>query len=143
MPDGDHVVPLGKGDVKRKGDGLTIIAMGAMVHTALEAAVHLEKSGVSCEVIDPRTILPLDEDLILDSVKKTGRAIVVHEAPTEGGFGGEIAALIADKAFDYLDGPVKRVGGRFCPIPFSPEMEKFYLPSVDRIVQAAKDIIAF
>lgn len=143
VPDGDHLVPIGKGEVKRKGDALTIIAMGAMVQTALAAAARLEGSGVSAEVIDPRTILPLDEALILESVSRTGKAIIVHEAPTEGGFGGEIAAVIAEKGFDYLDGPIKRVGGRFCPIPFSPEMEKFYLPSVERIIEAAKDLITF
>lgn len=143
VPEGDHIIPLGRGDIKRNGDGLTIIAVGAMVQTALEAAAALEKVGVSAEVIDPRTILPLDEGLILESVKKTGKAIIVHEAPTEGGIGGEIAAVIAEKAFDYLDGPVKRVGGRFCPIPFSPEMERFYLPSPDRIIEAAKALIAF
>lgn len=143
VPEGDVLVPIGKGDVKRKGDGLTIVAMGAMVQTALQAASLMEKSGVSAEVIDPRTILPLDEDLILESAKKTGKVIIVHEAVTKGGFGGEIAAVIAEKAFDYLDGPIKRVGGRFCPIPFSPEMEQYYLPGADRIIDAAKALVAF
>ena len=141
VPEEDHLVPIGKGDVKREGKDITIIATAAMVQLALEAAGSLEKKGISAEVVDPRTILPLDEETILESVKKTGKAIIVHEAPTTGGFGGEIAALIADKAFDYLDGPVKRVGALFCPIPFSPKMEQLYLPSVEKILEAAQDLI--
>lgn len=141
VPEDDYLVPIGKGDVKREGKDITIIATAAMVQLALEAAGSLEKKGISAEVVDPRTILPLDEETILESVKKTGKAIIVHEAPTTGGFGGEIAALIADKAFDYLDGPVKRVGALFCPIPFSPKMEQLYLPSVEKILEAAQDLI--
>ena len=141
VPEEDHLVPIGKGDVKREGKDITIIATAAMVQLALEAAGSLEKKGISAEVVDPRTILPLDEETILESVKKTGKAIIVHEAPTTGGFGGEIAALIADKAFDYLDGPVKRVGALFCPIPFSPKMEQLYLPSVEKILEAAQDLV--
>ena len=141
VPEGDYVVPMGKGDVKREGKDLTIITYSAMVQRALEAANVMEREGISVEVVDPRTILPLDEEIILKSVEKTGRAVIVHEAPTFGGFGGEIAALLADKGFDYLDGPVKRVGGLFCPIPFSLTMEQLYLPSVDRIVQAAHELI--
>lgn len=141
VPEADHVIPIGKADVKREGDDITIIATAAMVQAALKAADTLEKKGIGVEVVDPRTILPLDEETILKSVKKTGRAIIVHEAPTVGGFGGEIAAIIADKAFDYLDGPVKRVGALFCPVPFDLEMEKFYLPSVEKILDAAKDLI--
>jgi len=103
----------------------------------------LEKKGISAEVVDPRTLLPLDEEIILKSVEKTGKAVIVHEAPMFGGFGGEIAALLADKGFNYLDGPVKRVGGLFCPIPYSPAMEQLYLPNVDRILQAVRDLIDF
>jgi len=127
--------------VKREGKDITIIVYSAMVQRALEAANVLEKEKVSVEVVDPRTILPLDEDIILRSVEKTGKAVIVHEAPTFGGFGGEIAALLADKGFDYLDGPVKRVGGLFCPIPFSLTMEQLYLPSVDRIIRAIRELI--
>jgi len=141
VPDGEHVVPIGKGDVKREGKDITIIAYSAMVQRALEAADLLEKRGVSVEVVDPRTILPLDEEIILTSVEKTGKAIIVHEAPEFGGFGGEIAALLADKGFDYLDAPVKRVGALFSPIPYSPAMEQLYLPSADRIIQAARELI--
>jgi len=143
VPEGDHVVPIGKGDVKREGKDLTLITYSAMLQRALEAADVFEKHGVSAEVVDPRTLLPLDEEIVLGSVAKTGKAIIIHEAPTFGGFGGEIAALLADKGFDYLDGPVKRVGGLFCPIPYSPAMEQLYLPSVDRIIEAARELITF
>jgi len=143
VPEGDKVIPIGKGDIKRDGKDVTIIAYSAMVHRALQAADVLQKNGISAEVVDPRTILPLDEDILLTSVEKTGKAIIVHEAPQFGGFGGEIAALIADKGFSYLDGPVKRVGGLFCPIPYSPAMEQIYLPSVDRIIKAVRELIEF
>jgi len=141
VPEGEHLVPLGKGDIKREGKDLTIIATGAMVHKALEAAAVLEEKGLSVEVVDPRTLMPLDEEIILKSVEKTGRAVIVHEAPTRSGFGAEIAALLADRGIDYLDGPVKRVGGLFCPIPSSQAMEQYYLPSVERIVAAVGDIV--
>jgi acetoin:2,6-dichlorophenolindophenol oxidoreductase subunit beta len=137
VPDGDVTIPIGKGDVKREGKDLTIIAMGAMVQQALEAAKVLAGKGVSVEVVDPRTLQPLDEEIILRSVEKTNRAVIVHEAPTFGGFGGEIAALLADKGIDFLDGPVKRVGGLFTPIPMHAAMEQYYLPSVEKIVAAA------
>jgi pyruvate/2-oxoglutarate/acetoin dehydrogenase E1 component len=137
VPDGDITIPIGKGEVKLEGKDLTIIAMGAMVQLALEAAKVLAGRGVSVEVVDPRTLQPLDEEIILRSVEKTSRAVIVHEAPTFGGFGGEIAALLADKGIDFLDGPVKRVGGLFTPIPMHAAMEQYYLPSVEKIVAAA------
>ena len=143
VDESEYTVPLGRGDIKREGGDVTIIALGAMVHKALEAADALRKEGVGAEVVDPRTLLPLDEEIILSSVKKTGRAVVVHEFPVHGGFGGEIAALLADRGIEYLDGPVKRVGGRFCPIPSSFEMEEYYLPSVARIIEAVKEILKF
>ena len=141
VPEGEFLVPIGKGEVKKEGKDVTIIAYSAMVQRALETANVLEKEGISAEVVDPRTILPLDEDIILRSVEKTGKAVIVHEAPTFGGFGGEIAALLADKGFDYLDGPVKRVGALFCPIPFAVTMEQLYQPGVDRILQAVHELI--
>jgi pyruvate/2-oxoglutarate/acetoin dehydrogenase E1 component len=143
VPEGEHLIPLGKGEIKRPGEDVTIIATGNMVRRALEAADELKVKGVSAEVLDPRTILPLDEEMILQSVKKTGRAVIVHEAPTFGGFGGEIAGILADKAIDYLDGPVKRVGAPFTPIPNWIKMEEYYLPSVDKIVNAVAEIIRF
>ena len=143
VPEEEYTIPFGKGEIKRAGSDLTIVGTGAMVKLALEAAEQLEKSGLSAEVVDPRTIQPLDEELILESVKKTGRAIIVHEAPVFGGFGGEIAAILADKAIDYLDGPVKRVGSLFTPIPNWIEMEKYYLPSVQKILDAAGEVIRY
>ena len=143
VPDGEYLIPLGKGEIKRPGADVTIIATGNMVRLALEAAIALQAKGVSAEVLDPRTILPLDEELIIQSVKKTGRAVIVHEAPTFGGFGGEIAGILADKAIDYLDGPVKRVGALFTPIPNWIKMEEYYLPSVEKILNAVAEIIRF
>jgi pyruvate dehydrogenase E1 component beta subunit len=143
VPEEEYLIPLGRGEVKRPGKDVTIIATGAMVRRSLEAAEQLEQSKVSVEVIDPRTIQPLDEEVILQSVKKTGRAVVVHEAPVFGGFGGEIAALLADKAIDYLDGPVKRVGAVFTPIPNWIKMEEFYLPNVEKIIEAVHEVIRF
>jgi pyruvate/2-oxoglutarate/acetoin dehydrogenase E1 component len=143
VPESEHIVPLGKAAVKKPGEDLTVIATGAMVRRALEAAEELEKSGVSAEVIDPRTLQPLDETLILESVKKTGRAVIVHEAPVFGGFGGEIAAMLADRAIDFLDGPVKRVGAPFTPLPNWNKMEEFYLPNAEKIVAAAHEVINF
>jgi len=143
VPDEEYLTPIGKGDVKRDGEDISIIATGAMVQCSLEAADILEEKGIRAEVVDPRSILPLDEEIILESVEKTGHAIIVHEAPRFGGFGGEIAGLLADKGIDYLDGPVKRVGGVFCPIPSSFEMEQFYLPNAEKIVKAAQEVLKF
>jgi len=143
VPEEEVLIPLGKGAVKRAGEDVTIVATGAMVKKALEAADELAKKGVSVEVLDPRTILPLDEELILKSVKKTGRIVIVHEAPVFGGFGGEIAGIVADKAIDYLDGPVKRVGAPFTPIPNWNKMEEYYLPNVQKIVDAVSEVIRF
>ena len=143
VPEEEYLIPLGKGEIKREGDDVTIVATGAMVRRSLEAAEALGKQGVSAEVIDPRTIQPLDEELILKSVEKTGKAVVVHEAPVFAGFAGEIAALLADRGIDYLDGPVKRVGAPFTPIPNWIRMEEYYLPNVDKILKAVKEVIAF
>lgn len=141
VPEDENIIPIGKGDIKREGTDITIIAMAAMVQQALEASKTLEQEGVSVEVVDPRTILPLDEEIILNSVEKTGKAVIVHEAPVFGGFGGEIAALLADKGLDFLEAPVKRVGALFCPVPSSPEMEKFYLPNANKIIEAVREIL--
>lgn len=141
VPEEEYLIPLGKADVKRTGEDLTIIATGAMVHQALTAADTLASEGVKAEVLDPRTLVPLDREAILNSVKKTGRVIIVHEAPVSGGIGGEIAAIIAEEAFYSLDAPIKRVGAPFTPVPASPILEKFYLPNAEKIVRAAKEIL--
>jgi pyruvate dehydrogenase E1 component beta subunit len=142
VPEEEYVLPLGKADIKREGDDLTIIAFGAMVHQALAAAASLTSEGIKAEVLDPRTLVPLDKQTILQSVEKTGRVIIVHEAPTFGGFGGEIAAMIIEEAFYSLDAPIKRVGAPYTPVPVSPILEKFYLPNAEKIVTAAKEILA-
>lgn len=140
VPDGDYVIPLGQANICCEGTDVTIIAWGSTVPKATQAAKRLEESGVSAEVIDIRSIRPLDKETILASVRKTGRAMIVHEAPKFGGFGGEIAAILADEAFGYLDAPILRLGARETPVPFAPNMEEAYLPSVDRIVSVAKEL---
>lgn len=139
VPEEAYSIPLGKADVKKEGTDVTVIATSIMVHRSLEAAKQLEKEGVSVEVVDPRTLVPLDSETILNSVKKTGRVVVVYEAVKRGGYGAEIASLIAESdAFDYLDAPIMRLGGLPVPIPSSPVLEKKAVPQVEDIVQAIK-----
>ncbi len=142
VPEEAYSIPLGKADIKKEGKDVTIVATAMMVHKSLEAAEQLEAEGISVEVVDPRTLVPLDEETIVESVKKTGRLIVVHEAVKRGGFGGEIASMIAEsEAFDYLDAPIKRLGGKAVPIPYNPELEKAAVPQVQDIVDAVKDTL--
>ena len=142
VPEELYSIPLGKADVKREGSDVTIVATAIMVHKALEAAAKLEEQEISVEVIDPRTLVPLDTETIIESVKKTGRLVVVHEAVKRGGFGGEIASTIAEsEAFDYLDAPIMRLGGKAVPIPYNPELEKSAIPGVDDIVAAVKETL--
>jgi acetoin:2,6-dichlorophenolindophenol oxidoreductase subunit beta len=138
VPEGSYEVPLGQANVVRTGRNYTIVAMGRMVHEALKAADRLKEFGVDAEVIDPRTLQPFDTATVVKSVMKTHRAMVVHEAVRFGGFGAEIAAQIQEEAFDYLDAPVARVGAPFSPVPFSPALEKLYVPNADRIVAEAR-----
>lgn len=139
VPEEAYSIPLGQADVKRTGKDVTVIATSIMVHRALEAAGLLEQEGIDVEVIDPRTLVPLDEETIFASVKKTGRVVVVHEAVKRGGFGGEIASLIAEsEAFDYLDAPIQRLGGLPVPIPCNPRLEQKVVPQVEDIVNAVK-----
>ncbi len=142
VPEELYSIPLGKADIKREGSDVTIVATAIMVHKSLEAATKLEEQGISVEVIDPRTLVPLDTKTIIESVKKTGRLVVVHEAVKRGGFGGEIASTIAEsEAFDYLDAPIMRLGGKAVPIPYNPELEKSAIPGVDDIVAAVKETL--
>ncbi|MCP8970663.1 alpha-ketoacid dehydrogenase subunit beta [Ectobacillus ponti] len=144
VPEEQYSIPLGKADVKREGKDVTIVATAIMVHKALEAAAELEKEGVDVEIIDPRTLVPLDEETIIESVKKTGRLIVVHEAVKRGGFGGEIASMIAEsEAFDYLDAPIKRLGGLAVPVPYNPTLEKAVIPQVPDIIEAVRETVRF
>lgn len=141
IPDGDYVIPLGVADVKREGEDATIIAMGAMVPTALAAAEQLSKDGISVEVVDPCTLRPLDTDTLIASVSKTGRCVIVHEANTFGGFGGEIAATLADLAFDKLKAPIKRIGGLEAPVPVSPSLEGAAVPGQQEIIETVRALI--
>ncbi len=134
-----YEIPLGKGKVVREGSDVTIVATALMVHRVLEAAEILAKDGISVEVVDPRTLVPLDKDCILDSVRKTHALVVVHEAVKNAGAGAEIAAMVAEEAIEYLDAPIVRIGAPFCPVPFSPTLEQAYMPSVEKIVQAVRE----
>jgi pyruvate dehydrogenase E1 component beta subunit len=141
VPDGEQVIDLGVAEVKRPGDDVTIVALGAMVPRALAAAETLAAAGVSAEVIDPRTIRPLDRAAIVASVARTGRAVIVHEANVVGGVGAEIAAVLADEAFAALKAPIKRVGGTETPVPLSPSMEPLVVPGETAIVDAVQGIL--
>ncbi|MFN7936839.1 MAG: alpha-ketoacid dehydrogenase subunit beta [Bryobacteraceae bacterium] len=143
LPEGDYTVEIGKANVHRVGSDISIITYAAMVHTAAEAAEIVAKEGISVEVVDLRTLTPLDEETILESVKKTSKAIVLHEATLTGGFGGEIAARITEKAFEYLDGPVLRIAAPDTPVPFSSTLEEAYLPSVDQVVAKLRWLAAY
>jgi len=142
VPDEAYALPLGVAEVKRSGSDVTVVAHGHLVVDALTAADELAKEGISLEVIDPRTLSPMDMTTILASVQKTSRAVVVHEAVRACGIGAEIAATIADEAFDFLDAPVKRVGAPFTPVPFAPALEKEYLPGAKEIVDAVRSLYA-
>jgi len=141
VPEEEYIIPLGKGAVKREGKDVTVVAIGIMVSKALAAAKMLEKDGVSVEVVDPRTLVPLDEEMILNSVAKTHKVLIVDEGHLRGGAAADIAAIIADKGFDYLDGPIKRLAAPDVPVPFSPPMEQFVVPSNEKIVGAVKELV--
>jgi len=137
-----YEIPLGKGDVKREGSDISIAATSYMVQKSLEAAEKLsQEKGIECEVIDIRTLRPLDIDIILDSIKKTGRLLCVEEAPIFGGFMGEVSAQVSEKGFDWLDAPVARVGGRNCPVPYSLVLEQEMIPGAGRIEKGILDLL--
>jgi pyruvate dehydrogenase E1 component beta subunit len=141
VPEELYSTPFGKAEVKREGSDLTIIAYSIMVPRSMEAAEKLAGEGIECEVIDPRTLKPLDEETIISSVSKTGRVLIVHEAPITGGFGGELAALISgSEAFDYLDAPIRRLAGRNIPIPYNRILERATVPQVEDIEAAARSL---
>jgi pyruvate/2-oxoglutarate/acetoin dehydrogenase E1 component len=136
VPEELEPIPLGKGRVVREGEDVTVIAIGPLVHRTLEAAEEAEKNGVSVEVVDPRSLQPLDEALLVESVKKTNRCVVAHEAVTRMGFGAEVAAVIQYQAFDWLDAPIERVGAQFAPLAFAPVMEQFSIPHAENVLEA-------
>ena len=140
VPDEEYLVPIGKGIVRRQGKDVTIVGKLLTVYRALEAAEVLAKDGIEAEVIDPRTLVPLDKELLLESVRKTGRLVIVEEDNLTGGWAGDLAAIVAEEAFFWLDAPVKRVSAPDVPPPFAPVMEQFYVPSVERVVAAVKSL---
>jgi len=140
VPEEEYTVPLGKADIKRAGNDVTVVATGRMVHTALAAAKQLATEGIEAEVIDPRTVSPLDKKTILESVQKTNRLVIVHEAPAPCGFGAEVAAVVAEEAIDFLDAPIKRVTFPFMPVPFAGTTEDELVPQPKDVVSAVKEI---
>lgn len=142
VAEGEYLIPFGKADIKREGNDLTVISYSLMVHRVLRAAEELEKQGVHIEVIDLRTLNPLDKKTILESVEKTGRLLIVHQACTTSGFGAEIAAMVAKEGFDLLDSPIHRLGALDVPMPFSPVLENFVIPNERRIVEEVLSILA-
>jgi 2-oxoisovalerate dehydrogenase E1 component beta subunit len=143
LPEDDFIVPIGKADVKRPGNDISVITYGAMVHLALEAAQMLAKEGIDLEVVDLRTLAPLDKEAIYESVRKTSKAIVLHEDNKTGGVGAEVAALLAEECFDSLDGPIMRIAAPDTPVPFSTPLEEFFLPKTADVVAAARTLAAY
>jgi pyruvate dehydrogenase E1 component beta subunit len=138
VPDELEPIPLGKARVIREGSDVTVIAIGPLVHRAVAAAKQAEEDGISVEIVDPRTLQPLDEETLVASVKKTNRAVVAHEAVTRMGFGAEVTAILQEQAFDWLDAPIERVGAKFTPLPFAPVMEQFVVPQPDDVLAAIR-----
>jgi len=144
VPDGDYTIPIGKADVKMEGDDISVITYGLTLHLCLEAARNLEDEGLSTEILDLRTLQPLDEDAILATARKTGKVLIVHEDTMAGGIGGEVSAIIAEQAFDHLDAPIMRLGGPQVPaMPFSPPLEAMYMPNVDKIAEAMRKLAEY
>ncbi|RVC41841.1 alpha-ketoacid dehydrogenase subunit beta, partial [Mesorhizobium sp. M4B.F.Ca.ET.088.02.2.1] len=142
VPEGHYTVPIGKADVRREGSDLTIVATSIMVHKSLEAAQALQAEGIDIEVIDLRTVRPMDKRTIIESVKKTSRLLCVYEAVKTLGVGAEVSAMIAEsEAFDFLDAPIVRLGGAEIPIPYNPDLERATVPQVPDIVAAARDLV--
>ena len=142
VPDELEPIPLGKARIHREGEDVTVVATGRLVHDALEAAEQAENEGISVEVVDPRTLLPLDEETIVASVRKTTRCVTAHEAIVRGGFGAELAAVIQHGAFDWLDAPIERVGAKFAPLPFAPAMEQWVVPHAEDVLEAIRRTVA-
>jgi 2-oxoisovalerate dehydrogenase E1 component beta subunit len=143
LPVEDYTVPIGKAAVRRSGSDISVITYGAMVFLALDAAKELEKEGIDLEVVDMRTLLPYDKDAVLESVKKTNKVILLHEDTRTGGFAGELAATISEEAFEYLDGPIRRITAPDTPVPYSPPLEEFFLPKVSDVIDVARNLNAF
>jgi 2-oxoisovalerate dehydrogenase E1 component beta subunit len=143
LPDEDYTVPIGKAVVRRKGADMSVITYGAMTYTALDAAKELEKEGIDLEVVDLRSLLPFDREAVLESVKRTNKVILLHEDTRIGGFAGELAAVISEEAFEYLDGPIRRITAPDTPVPYSPPLEEFFLPKVSDVIRVARELYAY
>ena len=143
LPREDFTVPIGKAITRRKGRDISVITYGAMVYIALDAAKELEKEGIELEVVDLRSLLPYDREAVLETAKKTSKVILLHEDTRIGGFAGELAALISEEAFDYLDGPIRRITAPDTPVPYSPPLEEFFLPKVSDVTRVARELHAY
>jgi 2-oxoisovalerate dehydrogenase E1 component beta subunit len=143
VPDERYLTPFGKARVHRPGDDILVVTWGAMVYTAAEAAETLEREGVSVQVLDLRTLIPWDQEAVLDAARRISKVLVLHEDTRTGGFGAEIAATIAEAAFEDLDGPVKRIAAPDAPVPFSPPLEQAYIPQVDDVVAGLRELAAY
>ena len=140
--EGDFEIPFGKGRIVRQGRHVTVVALARMVHLVSSVSDELEREGISVELIDPRTVSPLDTDLILESVHKTGRLLIVDEPPGQYGFSAEIAARVVDEGFNDLDAPIKRLTGAFCPTPYSPSLENVMVPNADQVLAAIRELMS-
>jgi pyruvate/2-oxoglutarate/acetoin dehydrogenase E1 component len=143
VPEERYTVPFGQAKVHREGDDAVVVTWGAMVHTATDAANELAKEGFETEVLDLRTLIPWDKQKVLESVRRTSKVLVLHEDTRTGGFGGEIAATIAEEAFEDLDGPVMRVAAPDTPVPFSPPLEKAFIPQTEDVLKSLRELAAY
>ena len=143
LPAKEFTVPIGKAITRRKGRDIAVITYGAMVYIALDAAKELEKEGIELEVLDLRSLLPYDREAVLEAARKTSKVILLHEDTRIGGFAGELAALISEEAFDYLDGPIRRITAPDTPVPYSPPLEEFFLPKVSDVIRVARELHAY
>ena len=141
VPEEEYLIPFGQADVKKVGNDVTIVATSLMVNKSLEAAKKLEAEGIQVEIIDPRTLVPLDKETILESVKKTGKLVIVDEDYERCGFAAEVAAIVAKDGFDYLDAPIQRLTTPMVPIPYSPVLEKYVIPDENKIIKIVKEIV--
>jgi len=141
VPEGEHLAPIGKADVKRPGRDVTVVTWSKMLGVALNAAARLEQEGIEAEIVDLRTLSPLDKETVLTSVRKTGRLVVLHEATRTGGFAGEVAAVVMEEAFSSLKAPLRRVTGPDIPVPVSPPLERFYIPDEEKLIAAIREIL--
>lgn len=143
IPDDDYIVQIGKADIKREGSDMTVITYGTGVHWSLEAAELISREGVNVEIVDLRSLMPFDKDLILASVKKTGKALIVHEDTLTGGIGAEIAAIISEQAFEFLDAPIRRLASIDTPVPYAPALEEYFLPNAKKVLEALRGLASY